>query len=251
MKTRVSVSIYRFLRSAIAYGLIAVSNMPLSLHGAPADTLAVVPFRVLGNPEHPEIFSHGLPDAIASDLSNIPDITVIERVHLSAVLQEAQLAQAGLVEDSDVPELGRMIGAKALLLGTVQILGKECCVHVRLVDVRSGRSLFGVREQMTLVSFKDVFVMQDRLTENIIRRLGAKVDQAARDHMEKPPTLSEEAFDLYSRGLSFLDSGNPEKGIDFLKQAGVKDAGFARAVQIQGAAQKAFDELDREVERLR
>ena len=102
---------------------------------AQTDTLAVTPFQIVGDLEDADIYSYGLPDAIAHDLSCLPGLVVVERIRLSSVLQELKLSQTGLIREQDATSIGRLLGAKLIIVGTVQKAGKETRIHARAVNV--------------------------------------------------------------------------------------------------------------------
>lgn len=205
------------------------------------DTLAVVPFETLGDFDHPELYSHGLPDAVANSLSGREGIVVVERIRLSLLLDEAKLGQAGLVNEKNAPDIGKMLGAKTIILGTIQKSGREVRVQARAVDVLTSRSVFSEKADARIKRFSDFLALEEKIANKIGRHFSA-----VRGHVG-PPTSIEKAFLLYSEGLVKCDQGDNQAGIESFNQALEIDPDFGWADRIRERAEQAFDELDMEI----
>ena len=212
---------------------------------AQIDTLAVTPFQVIGEYENADIYGYGLPDAIANDLARMPGITVVERIRLSSVLQEIVLSQAGVITEENAPQIGEMLGAKVIIVGTVQKMGKEVRVHARAVNVALGKVIFSVKADKKIKKFRDVFELEDALAQKIIFQLGLKISREKLDEIEKVATSSKTAFEFYSTGFRFLDMGEFEKGLKHIQRAAEMDKNFNWADKVRIRAQRAFEELER------
>ena len=66
---------------------------------------------------------------------------LVERMQMSRVLEEMQLAQVGLVDESKAPEMGKMLDAQVLVTGTVGQLGDKFVVNARVVSVEEAKVL--------------------------------------------------------------------------------------------------------------
>ena len=215
---------------------------------AGVDTLTVVPFQVIGDIKNSDIYGYGLPDAIANDLAQIPGITVVERLRLSSVLQEIKLSQAGLTNENIAAKVGNMLGAKTIIVGTVQKMGKLVRVHARLVNVVSGKIVFSIKVEKEIKAFKDVFSLENLVTKKIVLQLGLQLTSEQLEKIGKEPTLSEDAFEFYSTGFRLFDSGDQKNGLVFFNKAAEIDKNFDWAQKIRIRAQQAFEELEREIE---
>ena len=211
-------------------------------------TLTVVPFQTIGEFENSDIYAYGLPEAIAHDLAQIPGITVVERLRLSSVLQEIKLSQAGLTNENIAAKVGNMLGAKTIIVGTVQKMNKFVRVHARLLNVVSGKIVFSIKVEKEIKAFKDVFSLENLVTKKIILQLGFKLSGKQLEKIGKEPTLSEDAFKFYSTGFRFFDSGDYENGLAHFNKAAEIDKDFDWAQKARIRAQQAFEELEREIE---
>jgi TolB-like protein len=227
--------------------ILLVMLLSYTINAATLDTLAVTPFQVLGDSADSDIYSYGLPDAIANDLAQAPGITVIERLRLSAILQELKLSQSGLISEQSAPEIGAILGAKTIITGTIQKDRQEVRANIRAIEVATGKIIFSIKADQKINQFSDVFKLEDLLAQQIIFRLGLKLSEQNLKEIEKNATQSEEAFKCYSTGFRYLDSGDYFKGVKYFDQAVAKDKNFSWAQQIRLRAQQAFEELEKEI----
>lgn len=166
------------LKKCFTIGLFVVAP---SAGTTRVDTLAIVPFSVIGDSANAEIYSYGLPEAIANELSRVSGLTIVERLRLSAVLQEFSLSQAGFVGEQEAPRIGELLGAKIVLVGTVHQSATEVRVYVRGVSVASGKVIFSVKAEQGIRTLSDIFKLEDVLARKVVLRLGLAM---AEDEME-------------------------------------------------------------------
>ena len=235
----------KFIKVIFFLCCLIISN---KLCTAGIDALAVVPFKVIGDIKNPDIYGYGLPDAIANNIAKIPGITVVERLRLSAVIQELKLSQAGFINEKDAAKLGELLAAKTIIFGTVQKLGKQVRIHARAVNSISGKIVFSVKVQKKINSFQDIFKLQDITAQKIIFQLGRKITEQQLDEIEDHATASEQAFGFYSTGLKFIDRGDYHKGLKHFQKAAEIDKNFDWAKRVRLRAKAAFKELEREIQ---
>ncbi|MEJ5301269.1 MAG: FlgO family outer membrane protein [Thermodesulforhabdaceae bacterium] len=72
--------------------------------------------------------------------------SIVERSLLEKVMKELELGQTGIVEEGKAREIGRMVGAEAILTGSVSRLGNTMRIDVRLIDVESGKIMAAANE---------------------------------------------------------------------------------------------------------
>jgi TolB-like protein len=230
-----------FIILAIIFAVIEIGN------SQEIDTLVVTPFKVIGDTTDCEIYSYGLPDAIANDLSNVPGLIVIERLKLSTIFQEIKLSQAGFIDAEYAPKIGKLTGAKIIIVGTVQKRGQEVRVQARAVNSTTGKIMFGVKIEKTITGFKDLFELEDNLAQKIIKQLVLKQPVNQCIEYKKIPTHSEDAFKYYSYGLKLFDRGDYNTGLIQMQKAIDTDKDFYQAQTVRDQAKKAFEELEKEI----
>jgi len=78
---------------------------------------------------------------------NTGAFSIAEREQLAKVLKELELNQTGMVSEGDAREIGRMVGAKAILTGSVSRIGNAMRIDARFIDVESG-NIMAAAEQI-------------------------------------------------------------------------------------------------------
>jgi eukaryotic-like serine/threonine-protein kinase len=181
--------------------------------------LAVLPFRVLGDPQQLRYVGDGVVEALSSRLFQLSDVTVVSSHDVEQARGAASIADAA-----------RTLGANLIVEGTVQGAGDSLRLVINLHDMASGkrtwsRQFTGTRETL--------FSLQDDIYDGLVGALGASMRPEAMAHTADRPTDDIEAYDLYLKGRDALRSAQDqpqlEVAIDFFRQAVRKDTRFALA----------------------
>ena len=191
-------------------------------------SIAVLPFANLSaNPEQ-EFFCDGLAEDIINDLSQISVLKVVARTS----------AFAFKGKNEDIRTIGRKLGVSYLLEGSVQRAGGQIRVTAQLVKVSDGYHLWSERYDR---EFKDVFVIQDEITHQIVESLKIQLNANQTEVRSKRRSDNLEAYELYLKGRYFLNqcTRNSLRQAQENFQAAIKiDPGYALA--ISGLADSYF-----------
>jgi TolB-like protein len=125
-----------FLFSALAASLVAAIPTGSAWANEP-EHVAVLYFENQGNPEL-EPLKVGLAQMLITDLTGEPGIVVVERAKLQAILDELELGHSGKVEGETASKVGKLLGAKWLILGSYFELMGTLRIDARLVRVETG-----------------------------------------------------------------------------------------------------------------
>ncbi len=135
---------------------------PLPLPDKPS--IAVLPFvNMSGDPEQ-EYFSDGLTEEIITALSKTPKMFVIART--------SSFKYKG--KEVDVRTVGRELGVRYVLEGSVRRSKDHLRITAQLVDAKTGSHLWAERYERGL---KDIFAIQDEITMKIIIDLQVKLTE--------------------------------------------------------------------------
>ena len=152
-------------------------------------SIAVLPFQNMsGDPEH-EYFADGVVEDITTALSRFRSLFVIARN--SSFTYKGKLI--------DTRQVGRELGVRYVLEGSVRKAGPRVRISGRLIDAETGAHRWADRFEGPL---DDVFSMQDLITEKVIAALVPTVEQAEIERAQHKPTANQGAHDLYLRGLA-------------------------------------------------
>ena len=172
-------------------------------------SIAVLPFaNMSGDPEQ-EYFADGIAEDIITALSRFRQFFVIARN--SSFIYKGR--------NVDVRQIGRELGIRYVLEGSVRKGGSRLRITAQLVDAATGNHLWAEKYDGALA---EVFDLQDKITEAVVGAIEPSVRQAEieRARCKRPDNL--DAYDLYLRALphawTFLP-GEAAKAINLLEQA--------------------------------
>ncbi|MDR1956840.1 MAG: hypothetical protein LBQ30_08310 [Treponema sp.] len=99
-------------------------------------TVAVLDFVNVDG--HQSVLGRYFAEQAAHYLVKKPHIRIVERTQINRVLGEMDFSASGYVSDASAIELGGMLGASALIMGTLTKIGRKIAVHMRTIDTRTG-----------------------------------------------------------------------------------------------------------------
>src|SRR6516225_1024105 len=149
-------------------------------------SIAVLPFRNLtGDPAH-DFVAEGLVEDLIEALSRVPNFFVISRLSTLAFKNQ----------DRHPREIGNALGVRYVLSGSVRVLGDRLRLTIELTDTQSGEALWFAKLDER---FFDLFEVQDRLSEMIVRKVAPYLHAAEmkRIRVKRPDSLA--AYDLFLR----------------------------------------------------
>jgi TolB-like protein len=154
-------------------------------------SIAVLPFTILGGDAGQDY----LADGIAEDL-----ITALSRIHsLFVTARNSTFTYKGRAVD--VKHVGREMGVRYVLEGSVRQTGKRIRVSAQLIDATKGIHLWAERYDRVL---NDIFALQDEIADTIAAAVEPELGAAERERAVRRPPESLEAWGLYQRGLDHL-----------------------------------------------
>jgi adenylate cyclase len=183
-------------------------------------SIAVLPFRNLtGDPAHHYV-AEGLVEDLIEALSRVPNFFVISRLSTLAFRNQ----------DRHPREIGDVLGVRYVLSGSMRVLDDRLRLTIELTDTHLGAALWFAKldEQ-----FADLFEVQDRLSEIIVRQVAPYLHAAEvnRARIKRPDSL--EAYDLFLRAQENMHNSSRavfETSRALLDKAVAKDPHYAAAL---------------------
>jgi adenylate cyclase len=172
---------------------------------APRLSIVVLPFANMSNDPEQEYFVDAITDDLTTDLSRIVNSFVIART--------TALTYKG--KSVDVKQIGRDLGVRYVLEGSVRRLGEQVQINVQLIDAESGAHLWADRFDTDRANLaKAQSEITGRLAQSLQLQLLANVSR--RIEQDKPENV--DARDLIMRGWAIYtrprQSGNPGATLD-------------------------------------
>jgi TolB-like protein/class 3 adenylate cyclase/Flp pilus assembly protein TadD len=190
------------------------------LDAEPAGTsIAVLPFANLSGDPSQEYFVDGMVDDILTALSRFKWLIVIAR--------QSSFAYKG--RSVDVRDVGRDLGVRYVLEGSVQKSGPRVRITAQLIEAATGSHVWADRFEGEL---EDVFDLQDRLTEQVVVVLEPQIRRAEIERARRARPDSLDAYDLFLRALPHAYAMRPEDNeaaLGFLEKALRIDPDFVPA----------------------
>ena len=183
------------------------------------DAIAVLPFENASGDPHAEYLSDGITDSLINSLAQLGSLRVLAR---STVFRYK--GRAG-----DPQQSGRELKARVVLTGRVLLRGETLVIGAELVDVTNGWQLWGERYKRSLT---DIFDVQEEIARVIVDKLRVKLSPVDERKLGKRYTDDPEAYQLYLKGLYFLNKWSPDgfrMSEEYFRQAVAKDPNYAPA----------------------
>ena len=165
------------------------NSRPLPLPDKPS--IAVLPFQNMSGDPEQEYFADGMVEDIITALSRFKALFVIAR--------NSSFTYKGRA--IDVKQVGRELGVRYVLEGSVRKVANRVRITGQLVDTAIGAHLWAERFDGGL---DDIFDLQDQVTERVVGAIAPAVEKAEIERVKRKPTESLDAYTLYLRGLAKL-----------------------------------------------
>ena len=201
----------------------------LSAKPGERNTVAVMPFRFSGSDSTLIPLERGFAELLATDLSRVKALTVVDRARLQAILDEIKLSQSGAVDSTTAVRAGKVIQAGTLVQGSLLQNGDRLRTDAALVSVAT--SAVGTTPATDEQALDRLFDMEKRIALALIGSLGVNITTAERNAIEQRPTKSLQAFLAYSKGLELEDQGRYDDASRAFANASRIDPGFTSAQQ--------------------
>lgn len=195
------------------------TDSPSAAAGLRRPSIAVLPFANLSNDPEQDYFTDGMVDEI---------ITALSRLHwLFVIARNSSFAYKG--RTVDVKQVGRELGVRYVLHGSVRRGGNRLRIAGQLVDAITGTAIWADRFEGDMA---DVFELQDMVTSQVVGSIAPRLEQAEIEQSRRKPTESLDAYDYFLRGQAEVHKwtleGNRAAMAHFYKAAEL-DPQFATA----------------------
>jgi tetratricopeptide (TPR) repeat protein len=214
-------------RSAVAH------EATIGADDASPRTIAVMPLRFTGRDSTLQPLERGFSDLLITDLARSPELVLVERSRLQALLDELSLGQRGVTDAATSARAGRLLRAGRVVQGALfevptvsgdQVLRADAAV----VSVPTSR-IEGTAQGTELLD--QVFTLEKKIALDLFQQLGITLTAAQRNEIEQRPTRSLAAFLAYSHGLVLEDAGRFDDANRYFNEAIRLDPGFGAAQQ--------------------
>ncbi|MEE8530831.1 MAG: adenylate/guanylate cyclase domain-containing protein [Hyphomicrobium sp.] len=209
--------VYRIAIEGPSSAITPGETKPLPLPDKPS--IAVLPFENMSGDTEQGYFADGITEDITTALSRISGLFVIAR-------NSAFTYQGKVV---DVRQVGRELGVRYLLEGSVRKAGDRLRITGQLVDTGTGAHLWADKFDSTS---EDVFDLQDRVTATVAGAIEPSVTQAEIERASLKPTDNLQAYDCLLKALGesqLYSREGVDRAIRLARRATEMDPRYAQA----------------------
>ena len=160
-------------------------------------SIAVLPFTNMSGDAEQEYFSDGISEDLITDLSKVQALFVIARN--SSFTYKGRAVK--------VQEVGRELGVRFVLEGSIRKAGNRVRITAQLVDARTGGHLWADRFDREL---NDIFATQDEVVHKIVEALAVKLSRVEEQDLKRGGTRNLEAYESWMRARQLLGVGTRE-----------------------------------------
>ncbi len=196
---------------------------PDLLQARPIAGVAVLPFENLSEGRADAEFADGVQDDILTKLAKVSRLKVISRTSVMPYRGTRNISQ-----------IGNALHVSHVLEGSVRRTGSRIHLNTQLIDTRTDAHVWAEQFDRDVV---DVFAVQSEVAQKVAEQLHARLSDAERNSIMRPPTADLTAFDLYTRArnlflrVSYSNSSNEDLlgAANLLNQAVARDPSFFQA----------------------
>ncbi len=197
-----------------------VAPIPLNAPSLPdKPSIAVLPFSNMSDNPDQEYFVDGMVEEIITALSRMNWLFVIAR-NSSFTYKNRNV---------DVKQIGRELGVRYVLEGSVRKAADLVRISAQLVDALTGANLWADRFDGGM---SNIFDLQDQIAASVVGTISPRLEQAEMERARRKPIASLDAYEHYLRGMSALNKFKREANDEALahfRLATELDPGFAAA----------------------
>ena len=187
-------------------------------------SIAVLPFQNMSGDPEQEYFADGMVEDITTAIARLPWLFVIAR--------NSSFAYKG--KSPDVRQVGRELGVRYVLEGSVRKAGNRVRITGQLIDATNGTHIWADRIDGSL---DDIFELHDQVASSVVGAIEPRLRHSEIERAARKPISSLDVYDLYLRALSQfhqLTAEGHREAIQLLRRALALDPESALAASLAG-----------------
>jgi adenylate cyclase len=153
-------------------------------------SIVILPFDNMSKDPEQEYFSNGITEVLTSDLSRISSLFIIARNTAFTYKGKA----------INVQEMGKELGVRYVLEGSVQRAGEQVRIVAQLLDATTGGHIWSERYDRPL---RDIFALQDEIVQKIVTTLKLQLAVQEQGNLVRKHTDNPEAYNAFLRGMDY------------------------------------------------
>ncbi|MDD5711323.1 MAG: FlgO family outer membrane protein [Smithellaceae bacterium] len=192
-------------RLAIIFFLLSFILSGSSVLGAETKaTVAVIDFETIGTEDY---LGRAVAEIMRTELIDTGKYRVVERSQINRVISEQSFQKSGIIDERSATEIGKLLGADLIIIGSVVKLGNAYTINARMIDLKTGEATLGKN-----VTGTDLNMLTD-MTRNLIDSLFQTNRSTVKSGKETYGTYSPpKPIDTYGKILFFDNFSSAKNG---------------------------------------
>ncbi len=190
-------------------------------------SVAVFPLTYGGkNPQYASL-GRGISEMMITDLSQVPDMKIIERIQIQALIDEMNLGNSGMVAEGSAPQFGHLLSAGKIVHGSYHVQSRnQLQLKLAFWDILEKRfPEFGEKNDV----LQNLFKLEKDIVFSLINDMGITLTPTQREKILRVPTKDINAFITYCLGLEKEDAGDYFSAAKYFQKASQLDPSFTLA----------------------
>ena len=243
-------------KTRLVLSIMTAACLTISAYAEKMNIL-VYPFKNAGDPKFSWI-SAGMTDTVIADLNRVKSVNVFSDEDRIKAMKEMELGMTGLIDENQITEVGKVMGANLILSGTYTVNGSEIRIVAKLMTVETAKidrtvKIDGTIDKIFALQDKIVFdMMKEAENTSIANVAPARITDDEKKIIENKTRVNTRAFELYSTGLGYHFS-DPAKALDYYKKAIDIDRDYINAIHKAAQVEvyfSRFQEADNYISRV-
>lgn len=213
------VRVYHWVQDRAESDAASPDTPQVSSDSVMQPSIAVLPFENMSGDPEQEFFADGITEDVITELSRFSLLTVISRN--SAFVYKGQAVS--------VEEVGKTLGAKYVVEGSVRKAGNRVRVTVQLIDAETDAHIWAEKYDRDL---EDIFEVQDEITSTIAAVLPGRIEAVHQKQIQRKTPDNMAAYECVMAGKTLHHRSTPEdnaRAQEFLSKALSIDPDYAHA----------------------
>ena len=203
-----------------APSLDPATEQPATQPAPDKSSIAVLPFANMSDDPQQSYFADGIAEDLMTDLSHVDGLTVIAR--------HSAFAYKG--RDVDLRQVGRDLGVRYIIEGSVRRSGEQIRINVQLIDATTGGHEWADRYDGSMA---DIFALQDHVTKSVVDTLRTRLGTGSTEAVSgQRGTTVPEAYDAFLQGWEHYQRTTPAdfvQAVPYFRRAIELDPAYSRA----------------------
>lgn len=131
--------------------------------------IGILEFQALNEEARKDNFGKIFTEVLTTSFAKSEAFKIIEREQLQKILKEFELTQSGIIDTSNAKQIGKMVGADAIVIGSVTKIGNDMRLDARIIDVESGIILTAEKSEGE-TDIKSIGIMAESIVAKLVNR---------------------------------------------------------------------------------